>query len=256
MKKKKLLQFISKYNLGNNVESVIWKIENEEISTRYISDDSELLAEVIMKNVTDPIMVNGVEMNGEIANLGVYDTKQFVKLLHVGEGEDISFSLLRADRGNHDPAYALITIKDNSTKSETDFLLVETSVIRDAPSVNDLPDADLKLTLDKAFRAEFIAGKNALPDAERFTVITSTNVVKIVIGHEDVNTNKVTLFPIVQGDIKEIKNMNFSSMFLKEILTANSEVETATLNVSEKGIAVVEFETEDFSARYYLVAKQ
>lgn len=256
MKKKKLLQFISKYNLGNNVESVIWKIEDDEISTRYISDDSELLAEIIMKNVSDSIMVNGVEMNGEVANLGVYDTKQFIKLLNVGEGEDISFSLMRADRGKHDPAYALITIKDTSSKSETDFLLVETSVIRDAPSVNDLPTVDLKLNLDKTFRRDFISGKNALPDADTFTVITSTNEVKIVIGYEVVNTNRVTLFPIVKGDIKDIKNMNFSSMFLKEILTANSEVETATLNISEQGIAVVEFETEDFVAKYYLVAKQ
>lgn len=256
MKKSKLVNFISKYNLGGTVESVIWDVETDKFSTRYISDDSELLAEITMKNLGDPIIINGKEMNGEVANLGVYDTKQLLKLVNVGKGEDISLSLLKVDRGQNGIAYGLMTIQDQHSKAEKDFMLVETSIIREAPSLHARPEIDLKLRLDKTFSNDFISGKNALPDADTFTIITSTDDVKIVIGFETVNTNRVTLYPEVIGEMKDLKHLSFNSTFLKEILTANSEVEVSTLNISEKGLAVVEFETEDFEAKYYLVARQ
>lgn len=259
MKKSKLSNFISKYNLGGNIESVIWNIEKDQFSTRYISDDNELLAEITMKNVTDTILVNGIELNGEVANLGIYDTKQLAAYLRVGPSDEFDITLLKADRGKHGSAYCSLTLIDTETKSEMNFMLTETSIIRDTPIPANLPNFDLELNLDKKFREDFIKAKNALPEALTFTIITTNETdrpVKLVIGYEDVNSNRITIYPKVQGDVKEIKNVAFNTVFLKEILTANSEVDAVILNVSQRGIAVLEYETEDFDAKYYLVTRQ
>lgn len=256
MKKSKLLNFISKYNLGGTVESVIWNVKNGEFSVRFISEDSHLLAEIIMKNLSETIMVNGKEMNGEVAELGVYATSQLVKLLNVVD-DDVNLSLVKADRGKHGEAYGSFKIEDKSDiQADVNFMLTETSVIRSAPAIDELPEFDLKLILDKNFKKKFIKGKNALPDDEIFTIITTNDKVKVVIGHQTVNTNRVTILPEIEGDLKKINNISFNSTFLKEILMANSEAETSVLNISEQGLAVVEFNTADFDAKYYLVAQE
>jgi len=137
MEKTKLLNFISKYNLGGNVESVIWKVKNGEFSVRFITDNTELLAEITMKNLADIVKVNGKDMNGEVAHLGVYTTGQLIKLLSVFEG-DVTLSLLKVDRGRHGEAYGSINFSDES--NDIDYMLTETSVIRPAKEINQLPD--------------------------------------------------------------------------------------------------------------------
>ncbi len=256
MKKSKLLDFISKYHLGGNIESVIWNVKNGEFSVRFMSEDSHLLAEIIMKNLSETILVNGKEMNGEVAELGVYSTSQLIKLLNVVD-DDIALSLVKVDRGQYGEVYGSFKIEDKSdVKAGINFMLTETSVIHPTPVIEKLPDFDLKLILDSSFKKKFINGKNALPDDEIFTIITTNDTVKVVIGHQTINTNRVTILPEIEGEFKKIDNISFNSTFLKEILTANSEAEELFLKVSTQGLAVIEVTTADFDAKYYLIAQK
>ena len=79
----------------------------------------------------------------------------------------------------------------------------------------------------------FIGGKSALPDTDTFTVITSDDGVKLVIGYSSINTNRVTI-PVETETYEDIDNVSFNANLFKDVLVANKECESATLEVSEK----------------------
>ena len=70
MKKQNLLNFIEKYSLGGEVESVLWKIKNNTIGTTFSHPDRSLLGS---------IKLNDIKL--EDANIGIYTTSELVKLL-------------------------------------------------------------------------------------------------------------------------------------------------------------------------------
>ena len=55
-------------------------------------------------------------------------------------------------------------------------------------------------------------------------------------------------------ELSKIENVSFSANLLKDVLTANKECESATLEISSKGLARIQFKVDDYDALYYLVA--
>ena len=49
-------------------------------------------------------------------------------------------------------------------------------------------------------------------------------------------------------------NYDFNANIFKEVLTANRECESATLEVSSEGLSKITFNVDDFSVTYWLVA--
>ncbi len=90
-------------------------------------------------------------------------------------------------------------------------------------------------------------------ETDTFTVITDNDSVKIVIGYATINTNRVTL-PVTTSKSNDIDNVSFNANIFKEVLTANKECESATLEVSSEGLAKIVFKVDDFSVTYWLVA--
>ena len=72
MEKVKFDGFISRYNLGGEVESVMVKSEDSNLSVRMISDDKTLLGDVTVTGADFP--------DGEF---GIYTTSQLKGLLSV-----------------------------------------------------------------------------------------------------------------------------------------------------------------------------
>ena len=101
--------------------------------------------------------------------------------------------------------------------------------------------------------SKFIAGKGALTDTDNFTVITDDEGVKIVIGYAEINTNRVTL-PVETESYDKIENVSFSANLFRDVLVANKECESATLEVSSQGLARINFKIDEYDATYYLVA--
>jgi hypothetical protein len=236
MDKYKLTRFIDKYHLGGNVNAVVINSKGDTLSTRFITGGKDLLGEL--------------EMNSwqfKDAELGVYDTEQLSRLLGVLD-DDVTINLTQSG----DKAIAL-EISDSYSK--VNFMLSDKSVINQPPPLKELPNFQLKIKVDTNFITRFIGGKSALPDTDTFTVITSDNGVKLVIGYSSINTNRVTI-PVETEIYEDIDKVSFNANLFRDVLVANKECESATLHVSEQGLAKINFKVDQYDATYYLVAVQ
>ncbi len=236
MDKYKLTRFIDKYHLGGNVNAVVINSKGDTLSTRFITGDKALLGELEMNS-----------WSFQDTELGVYDTEQLSRLLGVLD-DDVSLNLTQSG----DKAIAL-EISDQYSK--VNFMLSDKSVINQPPPLKGIPEFQLKIKVDTNFITRFIGGKSALPDTDTFTVITSDDGVKLVIGYSSINTNRVTI-PVETETYEDIENVSFNANLFRDVLVANKECETATLEVSEKGLSRINFKVDQYDVTYYLVAVQ
>ena len=233
MNKSTLTRFIEKYHLGGNTSSVVLNSKDSSLSTRFVSRDKSLLGEVILDN-----------WNFEDVDMGVYDTDQFLRLLSV-LSDDIQLRLNVIDN----KAVSLM-LSDN--KASVNFMLSDLSVINKPPEMKRVPDFEVKIKVDTDFIKKFVVGKTALQDTDTFTVLTDDDV-KVVIGYSNINTNRVTL-PVETESHEDIDNVSFNAELFKNVLIANKEWETATLEISSEGLARINFKVDNYNATYYLVA--
>ena len=236
MEKTKLTRFIEKYHLSGNVNAVVINSNNSKLSTRFITGDKSLLGELSCDKFTF-----------EDTELGVYDTEQLSKLLSV-LSDDVSYNVSKSG----DKAIAL---EVNDQHSSVNFMLIDKSVINQPPALKTLPEFQVKIKVDRQFITRFVSGKSALSDTETFTVISDDNGVQVVIGYASINTNRVTI-PVQTEEAESINNVSFNANLFKDVLVANKECESATLEVSEGGLARINFSVDDYDVTYYLVAVQ
>ena len=239
MQKTILERFIAKYNLGGAAEAVLWTTEKKELSTRFISDDKNVLGIVSTSEATF----------APAGEYGVYETGGLSRLISALT-EDIKISVNK----NGTKAQSL-TVRDAA--NEATFVIADPSVIPSVPDLKALPDFDLNLTLTPEFMTTFVRGKNALPDVETFTVMQQDGKTQIVIGYSPtVNTNRFSL-SVEAGEGETLdRPLNFSARYMKEILAANKEARGGTISISSKGLAHVTFDIDGFAVDYYLVEIQ
>ena len=190
------------------------------------------------------------EMNNwtfEDSELGVYDTEQLSRLLGVLD-DDVTLNLTQAG----DKA---IAVEISDALSKVNFMLSDKSVINQPPALKELPDFQVKIKVDTQFILRFISGKSALSDTDTFTVISNDNGVEVIIGYASINTNRVTI-PVQTEVTSSIKNVSFNANLFKDVLVANKECESATLEVSEQVLARINFKVDDYDVTYYLLAVQ
>tara|TARA_B100001123_G_scaffold237135_1_gene265825 strand:+ start:16 stop:735 length:720 start_codon:yes stop_codon:yes gene_type:complete len=236
MNKYKLTRFIDKYHLGGNVNAVVINSTSDKLSTRFITGDKALLGELSMNNWTF-----------EDAELGVYDTEQLSRLLGVLD-DDVTLNLTSSGE-------KAISVEISDSLSKVNFMLSDKSVINQPPPLKQLPDFQVSIKVDSNFIHRFISGKSALPDTDTFTVITDEGGVKLVIGYSSINTNRVTI-PVETTEHSDIDKVSFNANLFKDVLVANKECESATLEVSEGGLSRINFKVDDYDVTYYLVAVQ
>ncbi len=235
MERTKLEQFIIKYNLGGACESVVWKSDGDTLSVRSMSDDKNVLSEVIATAMGFP--------KGEFC---VYETKRLRSMLNVlGDTMTVTPNL------SGDKVTGL-TVTDGSTKAT--IALADTSVIPVVPELKKIPTIDVVIHLDEKFINTFIKAKNALADAESFTVMSDGTeaTASVVLGHSTNNSNRIAVTANTTVKTK-LEPISFSANYLREILNANKEAKSGTLEISSKGISVARFDVGGFSSTYYLV---
>ena len=234
MNKHSLNRFIEKYHLNGNCSSVVINSKDKKLSTRFITGDKNLLGELSMTG-----------WNFEEVELGVYNTEQLTKLLSV-LSDDITMNLTKVKD-------KVVSLKISDSTSNINYMLSDLSVINTPPNLKQIPEFEVKIKVDKSFMSKFIAGKAALPDADNFTVIAKDGNVKIVIGYAEINTNRVIL-PVETDTYADIDNVSFNADLFKDVLVANKECESATLEVSSKGLSRINFKVDEYDVTYYLVA--
>ena len=235
MQKTKLNKFIQKYNLGGNVNSVKWKSGGDKLSTTFVTPDKSLLGTVKVD-----------KFQFEDAELGVYQTDLLKNLLGVLD-DDLSLTLSRFG----DKAVAL---KAKNGSVSVDYVLSDLSVIADPPELKRLPEFDTHIKLDSKFIETFIKGKSALSDVDTFTIVTTKEgTLEVVIGYSSTNTNRVNI-PVDITKQNLTDSVTFNANLFKEVLVANKECTSAVLEVSNEGLARVNFKVDDYDSTYYIVA--
>jgi len=236
MEKQQLNRFVSKYNLAGLVESVKWESKDGSLTTSFISDDKSVLGSVTMK-----------EFEGDNAEFGVYDTTKLSKMLSV-LGNDVDFSI-----SDIDGKAVSLKFKDKSTS--VNYMLADLSVIPNVPDLKQLPNFNAEIKLDSNFISTFIRAKGALQDENNFTFTCKDNKGTIVLGHSNINTNRINIDVdcTCEGDVNPI---SYSATYLKEILVANKEATDATLKISSQGLAHISFSIDNYESNYYLVEIQ
>ena len=73
--------------------------------------------------------------------------------------------------------------------------------------------------------------------------------------HSFIISNKVVL-PVSVDEITDtIDNISFDANLFKEVLSANKECTSSTLEVSSGGLARINFKVDNYDATYYFVSK-
>ena len=234
MHKQKLVRFINKYYLNGTVNSVVLNSKSNKLLARFISGDKTLLGELEMD-----------KWQFEDSEVGIYSTEQLLKLLSVLD-EDINVTINKAGDKS-------IALKVSDSSSSVNYMLSDTSIISKPPQLKTVPNFELKIDVTPNLMSKFISGKGALAETDDFTVITDGSETKIVIGYASINTNRVTI-PVTTQESSNIDNVSFNANIFKEVLTANKECESATLEVSSEGLSKITFIVDDFSVTYWLVA--
>jgi len=228
MQKRSIENFISKYSLGGEIESVKIESDDTSMNVSFISDDKTLLGTVSAYNGNFP--------NGEF---GIYTTSQLKSLLSVLES---SVNINSAD--------AYIKFSDKNTS--VNYMLADLSVIPVVPPLKQLPDFDVEMTLDDDFISKFIKSKSALNESDTFTFECKGGAGKIILGYSTLNTNRISINVQCKCD-GDIQPISFSARYLKEILSSNRGAKSANLKISSKGLAYIGFKTDEIQSEYYLV---
>lgn len=228
MNRSKFDGFVNRYNLGGEIESVMVKSDDSNLSVRMISDDKTLLGDVTTAETEFP--------NGEF---GIYTTSQLKGLLSVLD-ESISV----------EEVTGALKFSDKGTKVQ--YMLAAPSVIPAVPDLKALPPFDAEVTLDDDFVNKFIKSKGALSDADTFTFTSKGGKSEIILGYSSINSNRISIGVTanVENDIEPIA---FSAKYLKAILSANKGSKTSSLKISSKGLAHASFTDGDYTSNYYLV---
>lgn len=235
MEKTKFERFISKYNLGGSCESVSYNVTDDEIITRAISDDKNVLCEVIAPS-----------MGFKVGVYPVYETAKLRSLLGV-LGDSLKVNVKKS--GENPTA---ITFDDSNT--EVTFVLADARVIPTVPDLKKMPPFDMTIVMDEQFINTFVKAKGALSEVDTFTVMSEgkTTTADVILGYSSLNTNRVKLKATLEEAV-EVNAISFSAKYLREILVANKDAKGGKLEISSKGLARTSFMVDNIKSTYYLV---
>ena len=236
MNKITLDTFIQKYNLGGNVNSVKWVSDGKTLSTRFISPDKSLLGELTLAKQTLPEF-----------EVGVYDTPLLSKMLGT-LADTVDFTLTKVDN-------TPVAFHFTDSVMSADYVLAAIGVIPDVPELKNVPEFNTLVNINEQFISSFIRAKGALADVETFAINPIDNGLEFVIGYSDINSNRISI-KIQSGAVAMTEPIVFNANLFKEVLSANKECSKATLQISDKGLAHIEFNVDDFNVKYWLVSQQ
>ena len=236
MNKITLDTFIQKYNLGGSVNSVKWDSDGSTLSTRFISPDKSLLGELTLSKQSLPIF-----------EVGVYDTPLLSRMLGT-LADNVDFTLIQVDN-------TPVAFHFTDSIISVDYVLAAIGVIPDVPELKNVPEFNTLVNIDSQFINSFIRGKSALADIETFVVKPIDGGLEFIIGYTDINSNRISI-KTQSGAVALTESVVFNANLFKEVLNANKECSQATLQISDKGLAHIEFNVDDFNVKYWLVSQQ
>tara|TARA_B100000902_G_scaffold56309_1_gene63111 strand:+ start:542 stop:1294 length:753 start_codon:yes stop_codon:yes gene_type:complete len=244
MEKAKLTRYLDKVRIGNHIEQAQISTKDGVSHTWVASKDKDALVVLKMTKSEIPDSV-----------LGIGDLQKFNGLL-AALGNDISMDVVKIDRDGEEKSVEVNS--SDSYGNSTKYMLHDTSVVPTTQGsvVKGLLEQDynLKFTLDTNFVSKFITGKSALGDeVETFTIVADNNNVNVVIGWRNTHSNRLSI-PVTTQTYEEVDKVSFSSQVMADILSANKECETGTLEMKggDRPLIKMTFNVDDYNAIYFL----
>ena len=239
MKKSHIVDNIEKYYLNGLTTQVVWIVKDNKAEIEFATETKNAVGKVIF----DVELPDGP--------LAIYSTDALLRLLGI-TSEEIQIELSKNNTGLVDK----LKIQDN--KFDLNYHLSDISVIPEVPNVQTV-DFDFSFKVDDEFISGFLKAHNALEKTEDVTLNTTTtkqgeNVVEIILGERSQHSHKVKFTEVAefttQSDL-----IPFSANVLREILAANKGTE-GQIQVSNKGLMKLEFNSDTSSAEYFVVRQQ
>tara|TARA_R110002020_G_scaffold146854_1_gene321801 strand:- start:43 stop:789 length:747 start_codon:yes stop_codon:yes gene_type:complete len=240
--KSKLQSIISKYYLNGLVQSVRWLTESGKLSISFVSENKDICGDLICDS--SPV---------EDSEIAIFDTAQLNKLISVTNGE-----LLLTLEKQH-KIFSKMHIQDmsfNVAYSLADTLLVPKRGVIEFPN-----NYDVIIDLNSEIVNSFIKAKSALTDINDVLISTEEDpdkgkVVEFAFGDLNNFSNKIKYIIDENVEIKNELKLPFNSDSFKNILSANKDLESGKLSLTEDGFMKLEFQSEDIKTLYYLVRKE
>jgi hypothetical protein len=234
MNKNKLIDLIQRYHLGGNIDSVKWVVSNKEATVDFVTSDKTLIG---------ALKVTGIDIPD--SELGIYTTSQLLKLISIFD-KDVT---VNTNKIGDKPISLELKDKDTAVS----YVLADLSVIPASAKLKQIPAFDFSLDVTQDFLTKFFKAKSALPELCHVTLNCTSAKSELIFGYSNNNnTTKITL-PVSGKFDNEIKYKSFNSNYLKEILSANSDAKSISVNVSNNGLMEVKCAGTDFEVAYYLV---
>ena len=241
MKKLYLEDVIEKYYLKGLVERVKINIENKTLTTRFISNQKNLVGSITAPNIE----VNDCEF-------GIYDTTQLLKLIGITD------HFLTLEVTMQGKVATKLLIADNEYNLE--YALADIMLTPSVPGLNE-PEYQMIADITEEFIAKFLKASKAL-GTDVFTVEQSTDTddkpaIKFTLGGTEGHTNKINF--TLQTTVSTIPGheIKFPLEEFSAVLSANKALKSGTLSVNEGGLLKIEFESEEgVKTQYLLVGKE
>jgi hypothetical protein len=182
--------------------------------------------------------------------VGVYDTPLLSKMMST-LADKVDFNLIKAPSDEEQP----VAFHFNDNNISVSYVLAAIGVIPDVPELKNIPEFNTLVNIDSQFINSFIRAKSALSDVDHFAVKPVDGGLEFVIGFSDINSNRISI-KVQSGAVALTEPVVFNANLFKEVLSANKECSKAVLQISDKGLAHIEFNVDDFNVKYYLVSQQ
>lgn len=239
MEKKKIINFITKYNLAGLCNQVKITCKDDKMLTSFATDQKDLLGFV---------MVNKVGISDSPIEFGIFNTGVITKILGVMQSDiNISFN------EEHGKLTAM-QIKDDVFSSQ--IMLADLDIIENPPSINEVPPTDIKLNLNSSTIEQFVKAKNALSESEILAFNQNGSGVDLIINYAEHNTDTMTLKMTVDQVNGDIPVMKFNANLIKEVFVANKDCESGVIELSSQGLLTVTFKGDNFQSKYLMVMLQ
>lgn len=247
--KNNMLNFIKRYNLSGIVESVIWKISDNKINTKFILDDATLLGSVTLN-----------EFNYNDCELGIYETSKLIKIMSV---LDDSFSFDVGD--NINKPNKIIMVDDNITAK---YMLCNPELINSKiPKVVDLGDPTIKIKIDSNFINKFSKAKSSLDKCNMFyihadelteecEVVLSDGAYDPTSNQSNVDSTNLISIKVETEKIGDLDKLYVNTSIFKDILDYNKDFDECEFLVYKKGLLYLSFNSDLYSSEYYLVGQK
>lgn len=237
MQKETLKSIIEKYYLNGLTENTKIVVKNKEIVINFTPTEDRSLVGVVSMVNTDL----------DDAEIGVYNTTQLLKLLKIMD------HTVKITFNKEYEIFNKIILEDN--KYDLEFYLADINMISKVPKIKE-PKYDLNIGIDKEFVKKFTDAKKALGEIRQFLIKTepSKNQILFTISDGSSYSNKIKFnIPTMPEFPLPSLELPFSANIFNEILIANRDSDSSSLEISKEGLLKIQFEEKTIKSSYFLV---